>query len=82
MSSLRGAQLTPADWQSLLKVTVGDTATDALPPVQGRYAVTDSGLAFTPLFPFDPGRAYLVAFDPGAPAAPATARPSCRVSFA
>ena len=63
LSSLR-AQHDPADWPSLLKVTVGETAIDGLPPVQGRYSVTDSGLSFTPLFPFDPGRAYLVAFDP------------------
>src|SRR5262249_40037029 len=36
----------------------------SLPPVQGRYAVTPAGLSFTPLFPFDPGRAYVVRFDP------------------
>jgi hypothetical protein len=63
LSSLRGQRDAP-DWQSLLKVTVGDTATAGLPSVQGRYAITDDGLEFTPLFPFDPGRAYLVAFDP------------------
>jgi len=64
LSALRSAQLSAADWQSLLKVTVGDTAAEPLPPVQGRYAATDSSLTFTPLFPFDPGRSYQVAFDP------------------
>jgi hypothetical protein len=34
------------------------------PPVIGRYAVTDSAITFTPGFPFDPGRAYRVTFDP------------------
>ena len=63
LSSLR-AQHDAADWLSLLRVTVGEAPIDGLPPVQGRYAVTESGLSFTPLFPFDPGRAYLVAFDP------------------
>jgi hypothetical protein len=64
LAGLSGARLGAADWQSLLTVTVGETATDGLPPVQGRYAVTRSGLAFTPLFPFDPGRGYVVRFDP------------------
>jgi hypothetical protein len=64
LADLRAARLGAADWPSLLKVTVGEAATDALPAVQGRYVVTDTGLMFTPLFAFDPGRAYLVAFDP------------------
>ncbi len=29
----------------------------------GRYTVTDSGIRFTPRFPFDPGRPYRVVFD-------------------
>jgi hypothetical protein len=64
LSGLRDAHFSAADWQSLLKITVGDTSADSLPPVQGRYAATDSSLTFTPLFPFDPGRSYQVAFDP------------------
>jgi hypothetical protein len=64
LSSLRNSTRDPADWQSLLKVTVGETAADTLPAVRGRYAASDSGLVFTPLFPFDPGRAYVVTFDP------------------
>jgi len=64
LTDLRGAAPSAFDWQALLKVTVGEPATDALPPVQGRYVVTASGLEFTPLYPFDPGRAYVVRFDP------------------
>jgi hypothetical protein len=64
LSSVRDAHFSTADWQSLLRITVIDAGTDPLPPVQGRYAATDSSLTFTPLFPFDPGRGYQVAFDP------------------
>src|SRR3954447_17154646 len=63
-SSLNGLTGNGAGWQSLLKVTVGEVVDDSLPPVQGRYAATEAGLTFTPLFPFDPGRAYVVRFDP------------------
>jgi hypothetical protein len=56
--------LSVAEWQALLKVTVGSAPSDSLPPVEGRYAATDSTVTFVPLFPFDPGREYLVSFDP------------------
>src|SRR5579862_4219152 len=62
-SSLREARLSPAGWPPIVRVTVGEAAGDGLPPVQGRYEVTDGGIQFTPLFPFDPGRAYRVAVD-------------------
>jgi len=65
LSSLRGAQLGTDQWQALFRITVGDNASPtSIPPVQGGYQVTESALTFTPLFPFDPGRAYRVAFDP------------------
>jgi hypothetical protein len=71
LSTLRDARFTPDQWQSLLIVTVqatpspgADGRNDALPPVQGRYAVSQSAITFMPLFPFDPGRAYEVVFDP------------------
>ena len=71
LSRLRDARFTPAQWQSLLIVTVRapvlpgvDRQDDALPPVLGRYAVSQSAITFTPLFPFDPGRAYEVIFHP------------------
>jgi hypothetical protein len=54
-----------ADWQTLLKITVAEAGTDGLPPVEGRYAATDSAITFTPRFPFDAGRAYQVSFEPG-----------------
>ncbi|HEY3042392.1 MAG TPA: hypothetical protein VGJ39_00095, partial [Vicinamibacterales bacterium] len=71
LSTLRERATTDARWPSLLKITVGrgsgsdvEAASDSLPPVEGRYAVTESAITFTPLFPFDPGRAYRVVFDP------------------
>jgi hypothetical protein len=56
----------PADprWLSLLTVTVADPGTADVPPVQGRYRIDGSTLSFTPLYPFDPGRAYRVVLDP------------------
>ncbi len=65
LASLRGAQLGSDQWQALFRITVGDNASPtSIPPVQGAYQVTDAALTFVPLFPFDPGRAYRVAFDP------------------
>lgn len=71
LSSLRDRATTESEWRSLLKITVGpaagsdaEAASESLPPVEGRYGVTESALTFTPLFPFDPGRAYRVVFDP------------------
>ncbi len=49
-----------AAWQALLRVSVSADA----PAVLGRYTVADGALRFTPLFPFDPGRSYVVRFDP------------------
>jgi hypothetical protein len=65
LSSVRTADFGIDQWQSLLTVTVGgDAAPDSPPPVRGRYAVNESAVVFTPLYPFDPGRAYRVTFDP------------------
>jgi hypothetical protein len=65
LAGLRGAQLGSDQWQALLSITVGENASPAsVPPVQGAYQITDAALTFVPLFPFDPGRAYRVAFDP------------------
>src|SRR6185295_7536758 len=83
LSALRAARFTPERWHSLLTVTVqspssgADRQDDALPPVQGRYDVSSSAITFTPLFPFDPGRAYDVIFNrsqlPGAGQSPTMA---------
>lgn len=63
LSSLRSAHWSDADWQALLRVSVGDrTATE--PAVIGKYAASDHAITFTPTFPLDPGRAYQVTFDP------------------
>jgi hypothetical protein len=63
--NLRNARPTVEQWQLLFSVAVADLpALDTVPPVQGRYVVTPSAIRFTPLFPFDAGRAYRVAFNP------------------
>ena len=65
LSRLRNSRLTDTDWQALMRITVGDeTASEAVPAVAGRYAVTDQAITFTPLFPFNPGQKYRVVFDP------------------
>lgn len=58
---MRAAALQEPDWQSLMRVTVAGN--DAL-PVAGSFHVSSDALVFTPRFPFDPGREYLVRFDP------------------
>jgi hypothetical protein len=65
LAALRTRQPTDAAWPSLFSVTTGaDAPTQGAPVIEGRYAATDTGVRFTPLFPFDPGRPYRVTFDP------------------
>jgi hypothetical protein len=61
LSALREARLTPELWAAVLRVAV---AADA-PPVLGEYTLAEGAIRFTPLFPFDEGRPYLVRFEPG-----------------
>jgi hypothetical protein len=68
-SSLRAEKPTTDEWQALLRVTVAQSdrteqtdSADQL-PVAGTYAVTRDAIVFTPMFGFDPGRHYRVAFD-------------------
>jgi hypothetical protein len=60
-SALERAGLDPAAWQSVLGVTVAGSTGAA---VAGRYAVAADAVEFTPAFPFDAGREYVVRFDP------------------
>jgi hypothetical protein len=70
LGALGRATLTPEQWSSILRVSVGTGA----PAVLGNYSVADGALRFTPLFPFDEGRQYQVRFDPARlPGAPADA---------
>ena len=55
---LRDAELTTEQWNAILRVSVGQGQNAML----GTYAVVDQVLRFTPMFPFDPGRAYHVDF--------------------
>ena len=72
LASLRRAGWDGARWQTLLNVRVeppppetGESRVDLIPPVEGRYSAGPTAITFTPLFPFDPGRAYSVRFNPG-----------------
>jgi hypothetical protein len=68
LAALRSAGLSSDGWRSLLRISVaGVENSRGLPAVLGRYVVTASSVTFTPAFPFDPGRAYHVTFDPSAP---------------
>ncbi len=62
-SALASATLDEAGWQQMLTVRVAGGDGSA-PPVAGRYRVVGDAVEFTPRFPFDAGRAYVVSFDP------------------
>ena len=64
VSALRSRGLDEVMWASLLRVSVAEQSDANLPAVAGRYAIADGSVTFTPLFPFDPGRAYRVRVDP------------------
>jgi hypothetical protein len=64
MSALRSRNLDEAMWAAFLRVSVADQTDASLPAVAGRYAIAGGSVTFTPLFPFDAGRAYRVRIDP------------------
>ena len=67
LAALETAGLDADGWNRVLRVSVfsGDAALDAgLPAVTGSYAIEERVIRFTPMFPFDRGRKYTVAFDP------------------
>lgn len=80
IGALRSRTLSRPQWAAVLRVAVaGDQ-----PAMLGEYAVTDDGIRFTPSFPLDPGREYVVNFAlaavPGA-AADGRASMTARVSL-
>jgi len=62
MGALRSRTLSPAQWAAVLRVSVADDQ----PAMLGEYAVTSDGIRFTPSFPLNPGREYVVSFAPAA----------------
>ena len=58
---LAGRRLSNAQWQDILRVEV-DKAGGV--PVAGNYQAQRGAVRFTPMYAFDPGRAYHVTFDP------------------
>ncbi len=78
LSALGGANLSNDAWSRVLRVTVANAAVDA-PAMAGRYVIAGNALEFRPMFPFDPGREYLLTFDPAAMPAP-RASPAIKVT--
>ena len=67
LAALERAQLPPEAWAAIFRVSV--VPSDGRPnfvAIAGGYTVTGGIVRFTPSFPFDPGRAYHVAFNPAA----------------
>lgn len=60
LDALRSAEMTPAQWNELLRVNVEGAGI----PMLGAYSIAGDALRFTPAFPLDPGRPYQVRFDP------------------
>lgn len=61
LAALRAADLTPAAWEPIARVTVAG-GMDV--PIAVRHRVTDTGVDLVPRFPLDPGREYAVTVDP------------------
>jgi hypothetical protein len=71
LRALDGAGLSRDAWTAILKVSVAAAGKAAADPVAGSYAVAGGAVRFTPVLPFEPGREYVVVFDPAAaPASP------------
>jgi hypothetical protein len=66
LRALDRAGLSRDAWTAILKVSVATAGKPAADPVAGSYAVAGGKLRFTPVLPFEPGREYLVVFDPAA----------------
>ena len=68
VATLRDASLDHDAWSSLLRITVHQPEADPAdtPPVLGNYDVDRNVIRFRPMYPFDPGREYVVTFDASA----------------
>jgi hypothetical protein len=66
LAALRQRELLPEEWEAILRVAVAPAtaSNDRLPAVAGTYSATETAIVFTPLFGFDPGRRYQVAYLP------------------
>jgi hypothetical protein len=67
LAKLKDANLTPAEWNRLLRVVVAEGTADeiaARPPLAGEYSVTGDAVRFAPQFPLTPGVKYRATFAP------------------
>lgn len=62
LHSLEEQSLDDAAWRRVLRVMVAGGPVDQ-PAVAGTYEIAGDAIRFRPMFPFDPGRRYDVAFD-------------------
>jgi hypothetical protein len=62
LEALEDGTYTKEQWSAILRVSVAPDA----PAMLGRYSVANRTLRFEPAFPLDPGREYVVRFDPTA----------------
>ena len=74
----------PEAWARVFRVSVHHSGqSEEVPAVLGSYSIHGTSVRFTPMFPFDRGREYLVTFDAarlsGADVAAATAAPIASV---
>ena len=66
LRALGRAELSADAWTSILRVAAVADGRPAPVPVSGTYTVADGAIRFTPVLPFEPGREYVVVFDPAA----------------
>ena len=67
LAALDGLKLNRGQWEQVLRTAVQQDTLEAdagIPPVLGSYSIEEGLVRFTPMFPLDPGRAYVVTFDP------------------
>jgi hypothetical protein len=66
LSWLQRDPLTRDEWTALFRVAVASDAVASgdRQAMLGAYSVSNGAIRFAPRFPFDPGRRYLVVFDP------------------
>ena len=67
LAALDGLKLNRGQWEQVLRIAVQQDTLEAdagIPPVLGSYSIEAGLVRFTPMFPLDPGRAYVVTFDP------------------
>ena len=61
LKAVRGLSPSAQEWTNVLRVSVA-ASNGTRTPIAGKYTVATDSIRFTPMFPFDPGRAYLAVY--------------------